>query len=165
MPDSGDSINCMIRYDASMSPSTPPVPSDAIAPGDKTLTDFKPARELYPTLDLTREPVDFALFQALPLDLMFKHHFVPVQEREGVLWLAMADPLDIPTQDMLRLRLKRPLRFAGAPQAQIQEVLKKSESGQKVMDEAGEALKIQVLHEEDLDDDVLDLDLQGRSEE
>jgi type IV pilus assembly protein PilB len=102
--------------------------------------------------------VDFALFQALPLDLMFKHHFVPVQEREGVLWLAMADPLDIPTQDMLRLRLKRPLRFASASLAQIQEVLKKSESGQKVMDEAGEALKIQVLHEEDLDDEVLDLE-------
>jgi len=140
-----------------MSPSNPPVPSDA-AQGEQSLTDFKPARELYPTLDLTREPVDFALFQALPLDLMFKHHFVPVQEREGILWLAMADPLDIPTQDMLRLRLKRPLRFAGAPLAQIQEVLKKSESGQKVMDEAGEALKVQVLHEEDWDDEVLDLE-------
>jgi type IV pilus assembly protein PilB len=141
-----------------MSTPTPPAPSDAVAPSDQTLTDFRPARELYPTLDLTREPVDFALFQALPLDLMLKHHFVPVQEREGVLWLAMADPLDILTQDMLRLRLKRPLRFAGAPLAQIQEVLKKSESGQKVMDEAGEALKIQVLHEEDLDDEVLDLE-------
>ena len=112
----------------------PPVPSDAAATGDQALTDFRPAKELYPTMDLTREPVDFALFQALPLDLMFKHHFVPVQERDGVLWLAMADPLDIPTQDMLRLQLKRPLRFAGAPLAQIQEVLKKSESGQKVMD-------------------------------
>jgi len=137
---------------------TPPVPSDAVSTGDQALADFRSVRELYPTLDLTREPVDFGLFQALPLDLMLKHHFVPVQEREGVLWLAMADPLDIPTQDMLRLRLKRPLRFAGAPLAQIQEVLKKSESGQKVMDEAGEALKIQVLHEEDLDDEVLDLE-------
>ena len=141
-----------------MSPTQPPVPPDAVESNDTGLKDFKPARELYPTLDLTREPVDFALFQALPLDLMLKHHFVPVQEREGALWLAMADPLDIPTQDLLRLRLKRPLRFAGAPLAQIQEVLKKSESGQKVMDEAGEALKVQVLHEEDLDDEVLDLE-------
>ncbi len=138
--------------------TTPPSPSEVPDAADRTLTDFKPAKELYPTLDLTREPVDFALFQALPLDLMLKHHFVPVQERDGALWLAMADPLDIPTQDLLRLRLKRPLRFAGAPLAQIQEVLKKSESGQKVMDEAGEALKIQVLHEEDLDDEVLDLE-------
>ncbi len=158
MSDSGHSAHCWIRYDASMSSSNPPVPTDAGATGEQTLADFRPAKELYPTLDLTREPVDFALFQALPIDLMLKHHFVPVQERDGVLWLAMADPLDIPTQDMLRLRLKRPLRFAGAPQAQIQEVLKKSESGQKVMDEAGEALKIQVLHEEDLDDEVLDLE-------
>src|SRR5450759_4908078 len=101
-----------------MPSSNSPVPSDAAA-GDQTL-GVRPARELYPTLDLTREPVDFALFQALPIDLMLKQHFVPVQEREGVLWLAMADPLDIPTQDMLRMRLKRPLRFAGAPHAQIQ---------------------------------------------
>ena len=141
-----------------MSQPDPPIPSDAAETPDPTLTDFRPAKELYPTLDLTREPVDFALFQALPLDLMLKHHFVPVQEREGVLWLAMADPLDIPTQDMLRMRLRRPLRFYWAPQAQIQEVLKKSESGQKVMDEAGEALKVQVLNEEDWDDDVLDLE-------
>ena len=141
-----------------MSSQPPTVPKEPVEPGDSTLTDFRSARELYPTLDLTREPVDFGLFQALPLDLMLKHHFVPVQERDGTLWLAMADPLDILTQDLLRLRLKRPLRFAGAPLAQIQEVLKKSESGQKVMDEAGEALKIQVLHEEDLDDEVLDLE-------
>ena len=141
-----------------MPSSNTQVPADAVEPSERNLNDFRPARELYPTLDLTREPVDFALFQALPLDLMLKHHFVPVQERDGVLWLAMADPLDIPTQDMLRMRLKRPLRFAGAPLAQIQEVLKKSESGQKVMDEAGEALKVQVLHEEDWDDEVLDLE-------
>ena len=113
---------------------------------------------LYPTLDLTKEPVDFALFQAIPLDLMLKHHFVPVHEKAGALWLAMADPLDVITQDLLRARLKRSLRFAGAPQNQIQEVLKKSESGQKVLDEAGEALKVQVLREEDVDEEVLDLE-------
>jgi type II secretory ATPase GspE/PulE/Tfp pilus assembly ATPase PilB-like protein len=132
-----------------MSPEMP-------GPGDATL--IHPPRELYPTLDLTREPVDFALFQALPLDLMLRLHFVPVQEKEGVLWIAMADPLDIHAQDLLRMQLKRPLKICGAPQAQIQEVLKKSESGQKVLDEAGEALKVQVLREEDLDEEVLDLE-------
>ncbi len=126
-------------------------------PAELSKTDYRPP-QLYPTMDLTKEPVDFGLFQAISLDLMLKHHFVPVHEEGGVLWLAMADPLDVVTQDLLRRQLKRPLRFAGAPQAQIQEVLKKSESGQKVLDEAGEALKVQVLREEDLDDEVLDLD-------
>ncbi|MDP2876457.1 MAG: ATPase, T2SS/T4P/T4SS family, partial [Holophaga sp.] len=130
--------------------------AQALDPSELTKTDIRPA--LYPTMDLTKEPVDFALFQAIPLDLMLKLHFVPVHERDGALWLAMADPLDVITQDLLRMQLKRPLRFAAAPQAQIQEVLKKSESGQKVMDEAGEALKVQVLREEDLDDEVLDLE-------
>ena len=46
-------------------PSTP-VPVDPVEPSERNLNDFRPARELYPTLDLTREPVDFALFQALP---------------------------------------------------------------------------------------------------
>jgi type IV pilus assembly protein PilB len=131
--------------------------AQTLDPGELTRTDFKPPA-LYPTLDLTKEPVDFALFQAIPIDLMIKLHFVPVHEKAGVLWLAMADPLDVVTQDLLRAQLKRPLRFAGAPQAQIQEVLKKSESGQKVLDEAGEALKVQVLREEDIDEEVLDLE-------
>jgi len=114
--------------------------------------------QLYPTLDLTKEYIDFALFQMISLDLMAKHHFVPVQERDSYLWVAMADPLDVITQDLLRRLLKRPLKFAAAPQTQIQEVLKKSESGQKVLDEAGEALNILVVSDEDLDDEVLDLD-------
>ena len=130
--------------------------SEIPGPGDATLVPT--ARELYPTLDLTREAVDFALFQAVPLELMLRLHFVPVREEEGRLLLAMADPLDVQAQDTLRLQLKRPLRFCGAPAGQIQEVLKKSESGQKVLDEAGEALKVQVLREEDLDEDVLDLE-------
>ncbi|HWQ09307.1 MAG TPA: GspE/PulE family protein, partial [Holophaga sp.] len=126
-------------------------------PGELAKVDAK-FGAFYPALDLTKEPVDFALFQAVPLDLMLKHHFVPVHEKDGSLWLAMADPLDVVVQDLLRARLKRPLRFAGAPQGQIQEVLKKSESGQKVLDEAGEALKVQVLREEDVDEEVLDLE-------
>jgi type II secretory ATPase GspE/PulE/Tfp pilus assembly ATPase PilB-like protein len=137
-----------------------PNPSDltkALDPSELTKTDYA-LPSIYPTLDLVKEPVDFALFQAISLDLMLKHRFVPVHERDGVLWLAMADPLDVVTQDLLRAQLKRPLRFAGAPAVQIQDVLKKSESGQKVLNEAGEALKVQVLHEEDVDEDVLDLE-------
>ncbi len=135
-----------------------PDKGDKTLAGELTQTDLRPERLLYPSLDLTKEPVDFALFQAISLDVMLKHHFVPVQERDGVLWLAMADPLDVVTQDMLRMQLKRPLKFAGAPQAQIQEVLKKSESGQKALDEVGEALKVQVLSDADVDDDALDLE-------
>ncbi|HLO65957.1 MAG TPA: GspE/PulE family protein [Holophaga sp.] len=131
--------------------------SPAQAAGELSKTDPR-ATPLYPTLDLTREVVDFALFQAIPLDLMLKHRFVPVHERDGHLWLAMADPLDVVAQDALRMHLKRPLRFAAAPYAQIQVVLKKSESGQKVLEEAGEALRVQVLREEDIDEDVLDLE-------
>ena len=108
---------------------------------------------LYPELDLTDEAVDFALFKSISLDLMVKHQFVPVRVLEGKLILAMVDPLDVLVQDVLRFELGRPLSFAGAPTQQIQDVLKKSESGQKILDEAGEALKVQVLREEDIDEE------------
>jgi type II secretory ATPase GspE/PulE/Tfp pilus assembly ATPase PilB-like protein len=145
-----------------MTPSEPSIPTKAseiapvLATDELTKADARPS--LYPSLDLTREPVDFALFQTISLELMLKHRFVPVHERDGFLWLAMADPLDVVAQDVLRMHLKRPLRFASAPLAQIQVVLKKSESGQKVMEEAGEALRVQVLREEDVDEEVLDLE-------
>ena len=138
------------------SPAVPPLPSDLShsLPADELPKAEGRPSPLYPTLDLTREPVDFALFQAISLDLMLKHRFVPVHERDGCLWLAMADPLDVVVQDLLRMHLKRPLRFAAAPMAQILVVLKKSESGQKVMDEAGEALRVQVLREEDVEEEL-----------
>ena len=140
-------------------PGISPAPQElnpGLAPDELGMPDSR-AASLYPSLDLTREPVDFALFSAISLDLMLKHRFVPVHEREGFLWLAMADPMDILAQDLLRMHFKRPLRFASAPMAQILVVLKKSESGQKVMDEAGEALRVQVLREEDVEEE-LDLD-------
>src|SRR5574337_168630 len=57
-----------------------PGPSDIareVLPEDRTLV-LQPASEMYPALDLTTEPVGVALVQAIPLDLMLKHHFVPV---------------------------------------------------------------------------------------
>ena len=137
-------------------PGISPAPAGlnpGLAPDELSMPDSR-AASLYPSLDLTREPVDFALFSAISLDLMLKHRFVPVHERDGFLWLAMADPMDILAQDLLRMHFKRPLRFASAPMAQILVVLKKSESGQKVMDEAGEALRVQVLREEDVEEEL-----------
>ena len=137
-------------------PGISPAPTElnpGLAPDELSMPDSR-AASMYPSLDLTREPVDFALFSAISLDLMLKHRFVPVHERDGFLWLAMADPMDILAQDLLRMHFKRPLRFAAAPMAQILVVLKKSESGQKVMDEAGEALRVQVLREEDVEEEL-----------
>jgi len=109
------------------------------------------ASDLYPNINLVTELTDFNVFQGIPLDLMLKYSFVPIYERDGFLWLAMADPVDVIVQDILRMYFKRPLRFASASAAQITSVIEKSESSQKVMDEAGEALRIRVLCEGDLE--------------
>lgn len=125
---------------------------------DKSLIELSNIEEhainLYPTLDLTAEVIDLTLFQLIPLELMLKYHFIPVREQEDYLLLAMADPLDVVVQDLLRMHIKRPLRFATASTAQIAVALEKSKSGQKVMEEAGEALRIQVINEEDIEEEL-----------
>jgi type IV pilus assembly protein PilB len=85
---------------------------------------------------------------------MLKYHFVPLYKRDGILWLAMTDPLDVVVQDILRLQFKCLLRFVTASSVQITAVIEKSESSQKVMDDAGEALRIQVLREEDVEEEI-----------
>jgi type IV pilus assembly protein PilB len=112
------------------------------------------ASDLYPNVNLVTESIDFSVSQDIPSDLMLKYSFVPIYEHDGFLWLAMSDPMDVIVQDILRMYFKRPLRFASASAAQITSVIEKSESSQKVMNEAGEALRIQVLREDDLEEEL-----------
>src|ERR1044072_1118692 len=55
--------------------------------------------ELLPTEG--ESPVDFELFQAIPVDMMVRHLFLPLKKDEKGLHLAMADPTDLERLDEL----------------------------------------------------------------
>src|SRR6188768_3395772 len=85
-------------------------------------------------VDLEKFAFDPELFRSIPVDLMFRYNFVPRRRTAGGLEVVVADPSDVLMIDELELLLGTPIRVCvGAPSA-IQELLKKSESSQRVLE-------------------------------
>ena len=98
------------------------------------------------------------ILQSVPVELMFRYNFLPYRREAGRLVLVMADPTDLPVVDELSLLLQTPVQPAvGAPSA-IQEALKRGQGTQRVLEEASESFKIQLVREEDNGDEVLSID-------
>ena len=121
------------------------------------------ARELAARYQL--EFVDVASFapdpdilKSVPVELMFRYNFLPYRREAGRLVLVMADPTDIPVVDELSLLLKTPIAPAVGTPSAIQEALKKGQGTQRVLEQASESFKIQVLRDDDNGDEVLSVD-------
>ncbi len=98
-------------------------------------------------VDLHSFRIQNDLFRRVPFDLMLRYKFIPEQQQEGCMTVVMADPTDVRRLDELELLLGQPVEVkVGAPSA-IEEILQKSESTQRVLDEASEDFRIQLVHE------------------
>jgi type II secretory ATPase GspE/PulE/Tfp pilus assembly ATPase PilB-like protein len=101
---------------------------------------------------------DPEILKSVPVELMFRYNFLPWRREGGRLVLVMADPTDIPVVDELSLLLQTPLQPAvGSPSA-IQEALKKGQGTQRVLEQASESFKIQVIRDDDNGEEVLSVD-------
>jgi type IV pilus assembly protein PilB len=90
---------------------------------------------------------------------MFRYNFIPWKEESGRLLVVMADPSDVLMVDELEVLLGRPLGVCVGTKFAIHEVLKKSESGQRVLEAATEEFKIQVVRDDDEEgDEALSID-------
>jgi type IV pilus assembly protein PilB len=111
------------------------------------------ARLGIPYVDLADFPIDHDLFRTIPVDLMFRYNFIPWKEDNGRLVIVIADPSDVLMVDELEILLGRSLRVCVGAKSAINDVLKKSESSQRVLDAATEELKIQVIRDEEEEGD------------
>ena len=99
--------------------------------------------------------IDQALFRSIPADLMLRYGFVPYRRDGAALVIVVSDPTDLPTIDELAVVLSTPIKvMVGTPSA-IQSILKKSESSQRVLEEATEGFQMQLLREEENGEDTL----------
>jgi len=99
--------------------------------------------------------IDNELFRSIPADLMLRYGFVPHRRDGQALVIVVSDPTDLPMIDELSVLLQTPLKVTvGAPSA-IQSMLKKSESSQRVLEEATESFQIQLLKEDEAGEDNL----------
>src|SRR5215217_4407276 len=98
-------------------------------------------------VDMDTFRIDQELFRAIPADLMLRYGFVPSRREGRALVIVVSDPTDLPMIDELAVQLATPLKVTvGAPSA-IQSILKKSESSQRVLEEATEGFQLKVLKE------------------
>src|SRR5258707_522264 len=100
-------------------------------------------------LDLRNYHLDAELFKTVPVDLMFRYNFIPLEVRDGILWVAIADPSKLMMIDEIALLLDRRVKTKVATLAQINDILKKTEQSQRVLEEASEGFVLDVVREEE----------------
>ena len=64
-------------------------------------------------VDLKEIRIDHDLFHSVPVDLMFRYNFVPIQAENGTLEIAIADPRNLNLIDELAVLLGKKLRVQG----------------------------------------------------
>src|SRR5438876_5589270 len=109
-------------------------------------------------VDLREAVIDHDLFRSIPVDLMFRYNFVPMQARNGTLDIALSDPRNLNLIDELTLLLNKKLRVKVATLSQIAELLKKTEQSQRVLEEVTEGFTLDVVAEEGDQDETLSID-------
>src|SRR5687768_16310054 len=105
-------------------------------------------------IDLSQYSVDHDLFRSLPADLMLRYGFVPHRREGNALVIVVSDPTDLPMIDELAVLLATPIKVTVGTRSAIQAILKKSESSQRVLEEATESFQLQILREDELDDQL-----------
>src|SRR5262245_18814575 len=109
-------------------------------------------------VDVASFAPDPEILKSVPVELMFRYTFLPYKREGERLVLVMADPTDIPVVDELSLLLATPIQPAVGTASSIQEALKRGQGTQRVLEQASESFKIQLLREEDNGDEVLSID-------
>ncbi len=100
-------------------------------------------------VDLHGYHLDAELFKTVPVDLMFRYNFVPLEQNESTLSIAIADPSKLMMIDEIGLLLNRRIKTKVATLAQISDILKKTEQSQRVLEEASEGFVLDVVREDE----------------
>ena len=89
-------------------------------------------------VDMTHFRIDNDLFRRVPFDIMLRYGFIPEAQLDGRMTVVMADPSDVVKIDEMELLLGQPVEVKVGVRSAIDEILQKSESAQRVLDEASE---------------------------
>jgi type IV pilus assembly protein PilB len=109
-------------------------------------------------VDLKTTKIDHELFRTVPVDLMFRYHFVPMHAHNGTLQIALSDPTQITHIDELSVLLSKKLDVKVATYSQISDLLKKTEQSQRVLEEVTEGFTLDVVGDEENGDETLSID-------
>ncbi len=110
-------------------------------------------------VDLKNFHIQHELFRKIPVDLMFRYNFVPLEDRpDGRLVVAIADPSQLMMIDEIGLLLGRRITTKVASLSQINDILKKTEQSQRVLEEASEGFALDVIAEDEDSDETISIE-------
>src|SRR5690242_21779220 len=110
-------------------------------------------------VDLHNFQLHHDLFKKIPVDLMFRYNFIPLDETEdGRLAIAIADPSQLMMIDEISLLLGKRILTKVSTLAQIADILKKTEQSQRVLEEASEGFTLDVIREDESGDETISIE-------
>jgi len=110
-------------------------------------------------IDLNDFQLHHDLFKKIPVDLMFRYNFIPLEEtRDGKLAVAIADPSQLMMIDEISLLLGKRIVTKVSTLKQISDILKKTEQSQRVLEEASEGFTLDVIREDEAGEETISID-------
>jgi type IV pilus assembly protein PilB len=110
-------------------------------------------------VDLHNFQLHHDLFKKIPVHLMFRYNFIPLEETaDGRLAIAIADPSQLMMIDEISLLLSKRVITKVSTLAQITEILKKTEQSKRVLEEASEGFALDLVTEDESGDETISID-------
>jgi type II secretory ATPase GspE/PulE/Tfp pilus assembly ATPase PilB-like protein len=109
-------------------------------------------------VDLKNFRIQHDLLRTVPVELMFRYNFVPIEQHDDALVIAVSDPSKLMVLDEIAGLLGQRIIARVATLSQITDLLKKTEQSQRVLDEASEGLTFDVLTGEDTSDENISIE-------
>jgi type IV pilus assembly protein PilB len=138
-------------------PVATPLPNDSLTEAERA---ERLARRYHAEfVDLKHFKIQHELFKTVPVDMMFRYNFVPLEQvPDGRLAIAVADPSRLMVLDEIAGLLGTRIITRVATLSQITDLLKKTEQSQRVLDEATEGLAFDVLSGEESADENISIE-------
>ena len=112
-------------------------------------------------VDLKIEEPAYDLIHELPVEMMVRHSFVPLEREGDTLYVAMADPGNLEVIDEIQAQLHVRLRMAVATQSAVEEALKRGDTAARILQDATAGFRtdrMALVRETDQGEEVVDLE-------
>ena len=109
-------------------------------------------------VDLRDFKVQHELVKSVPVELMFRYNFIPLELQADRLVIAVSDPSRLMVLDEISGLLGQRITTRVATLSQITDLLKKTEQSQRVLEEATEGLTFDVLSADDGPDENISIE-------
>ncbi|HPR65462.1 MAG TPA: GspE/PulE family protein [Thermoanaerobaculia bacterium] len=111
-----------------------------------------------PFVDLADFRLNMDLFRSIPMEWMLKYQFIPESQEDGILTLIVGDPANLLIWDEVEMLLGRAIRLKVADKEAVRDYLEKSESSQRLLDEATEDFRMHLVQDAEDGEETLSID-------